>query len=390
MFLFDNYQRHNINFVKGAGSYLYSDSGKKYLDCSSGISVTNLGHAHPHIVLKLKEQADKLWHVSNLFISESGEALAERISRLSFGGKVFFCNSGAEANEAAIKLARIYNNKVLGGKRPKIITMTNSFHGRTYATLSATGQEKVHNGFEPIADFFTHIPLNNPAAFEEEIAKGDACAVMIEIIQGEAGVIPAEHDYVKALVRLARQNGILVIYDEVQTAFGRAGKMFAYEWLDTPPDIMTLAKSIANGIPMGAVVAEENAAALFTYGTHASTFGGNLLAVAAAHAVLDILQEEGFLEEVCKKGQYFRKYLQNAISEFPKSDETIIRGEGLMTGIVFPFPNTDFVNYALNEELLTLQGGNNSVRLYPPLTATINELEEAAEKAKVAYRRALL
>jgi predicted acetylornithine/succinylornithine family transaminase len=390
MFLFDNYQRLDVTFVKGAGTYLYSDTGKKYLDCASGISVTNLGHAHPHVLAKLKEQADKLWHTSNLFMSELGESLAERISRLSFGGKVFFCNSGAEANEAAIKLARIYNNRVLGGKRPRIICMQNSFHGRTFATLSATGQEKVHKGFEPIADFFTHIPLNNLAAFEEEIAKGDVCAVILEIIQGEAGVIPAVHDYVKALAHIARQNDVLLIYDEVQTAFGRAGKMFAYERLDTPPDVMTLAKGIANGIPMGAVVAAEKTADLFTPGTHASTFGGNFLATAAAHAVLDVLEEEEFLEEVNKKGQYFRKYLLNALSEFPKYDEIILRGEGLMTGAVFPFPNTEFINNALNEELLVIGGGLNSVRFYPPLTATINELEEAAEKAKTAYRRTLL
>jgi acetylornithine/succinyldiaminopimelate/putrescine aminotransferase len=268
--------------------------------------------------------------------------------------------------------------------------MLNSFHGRTYATLSATGQDKVHKGFEPIADFFTHIPLNNLAAFEEEIAKEDVCAVIIEIYQGEAGVIPAEHDYVKALVRLARQNKILVVYDEVQTAFGRAGKIFAYERLDTPPDIMTLAKSIANGLPMGAVAATENVADLFTYGTHASTFGGNLIAAAAAHAVLDLLLEEGFLEEVNKKGEYFRKYLLNALSEFPKYDEISIRGDGLMTGATFPFSNTDFINNALDEELVALPGGLNSVRFYPPLTATINELEEAAEKAKEAYRRTLL
>ncbi|MDR2104479.1 MAG: aminotransferase class III-fold pyridoxal phosphate-dependent enzyme, partial [Deferribacteraceae bacterium] len=264
------------------------------------------------------------------------------------------------------------------------------FHGRTYATLSATGQDKVHKGFEPIADFFTYIPLNNLAAFETEVAKGDVCAVILEIIQGEAGVIPAEHDYVRALADLARQNKVLLIFDEVQTAFGRAGKLFAYERLNTPPDIMTLAKSIANGIPMGAVAATENIADLFTYGAHASTFGGNLLATAAAHAVLDILQEEGFLEEVNKKGQYFRKYLLNAVSEFPKIEEASIRGEGLMTGANFPFSNTDFINYALNEGLLVLPGGSNSVRFYPPLTATINELEEAAEKAKTAYRRALL
>jgi acetylornithine/succinyldiaminopimelate/putrescine aminotransferase len=338
----------------------------------------------------LKEQADKLWHTSNLFMTDIGESLAERLSRFSFGGKVFFCNSGAEANEAAIKLARIYNNKILGGKRPRIITLLNSFHGRTYATLSATGQEKIHQGFEPVADFFTHIPINDLSAFEKEIARGDVCAVMLEIIQGEAGVIPAEHDYVKALADIARKNEILVIYDEVQTGFGRTGKMFAYEHLNTPPDIMTLAKGIANGLPMGAVVATEEIAALFTHGTHASTFGGNFLAASAAHAVLDILQEKGFLDEVIKKGQYFRKYFMNAIEEFPKTDEVILRGEGLMTGAVFPFPNTDFIAHALNEELIVIGGGLNSVRFYPPLTATVNELEEAAEKAKIAYRRALL
>jgi predicted acetylornithine/succinylornithine family transaminase len=378
----NTYAPYNYRFIKGEGTYLYDDTGKRYIDFGCGISVSNLGHGNPHLLNCLKGQADKLWHTSNLFPNKIVEDLAERISKASFGGKVFFCNSGAEANEGAIKLARIYNNKVHAGAKPRIITMNDGFHGRTYTTLSATAQKKVQSGFEPIAPFFTYAPYNDIATVESELSKGDVCAVMLELYQGESGVLPANIEYVKKLRELADKYKALLIFDEVQTGFGRTGKLFAYEHFGVTPDIMTMAKAIANGLPMGAFAAKPEIADLFTPGTHGSTFGGNLLACAVAHGVLDIMLADGFLNSVTEKGLAFQLMLKKRLEIL----EASVRGKGLMVGVELPILNKDFIRKALDEGLVLIAGGEKSVRFYPPLTATMDELEQGANIAEKVMR----
>ena len=381
--LIGNYARYPVYFERGEGSYLISGTGDRYIDFGSGISVINLGHSHPYVVEKLKEQTEKLWHTSNLYHNELNEQLAERISDATFGGKLFFCNSGAEANEAAIKLARIYNNKIHKGTKPRILTMLNGFHGRTYATLSATAQEKVQHGFEPLAPFFTYLPYNDKAALRKELAKGDVCAVMLELWQGESGVIPAEGAYVEELAELAREAEALVIFDEIQTGYGRTGSFFAYQQGKVRPDIITMAKAMANGLPMGAIEAAPELAELFTPGTHGSTFGGNLLASAAAHAVLDIMLAPGFFDSVADKGEAFRQMLSAAFADY----DVEIRGRGLLCAVELPGENSAFIKQALEEKLLLVAGGKTAVRFYPPLTATLEELACGVEKAYIAAKK---
>ncbi len=378
MSLMQNYAQYDVTFTRGKGSYLYDGAGNAYLDCGCGISVTNLGHVHPYITQKLKDQADTLWHTSNIFPNRLPEKLAERISQATFGGQIFFCNSGAEANEGAIKLARIYNNKVHGGKKPRIITMINGFHGRTYATLSATAQEKIQKGFEPVAPFFAYVQYNDTAAVEAELSKGDVCAVMLELYQGESGVLPAEPDFVKKVRELTAQHGALMILDEVQTGYGRTGKLFAYPFFDIVPDIITMAKAMANGLPIGAVMAKPEIAALFSHGTHGSTFGANLLACAAADAVLDVVLADSFLDEVAAKGEKLQSMLKDALTPYGAS----VRGRGMLIGVELPVENKEFIKRALHKKLVVIGGGTKSIRFYAPLNASISELEEGVEKAE--------
>lgn len=381
-YLFQNYSRADISFVKGSGSYLYDASGGEYLDFGCGIAVTNLGHVHAHVTKCLKEQMDTLWHTSNLYRNSLQEDLARRIAEASFGGKAFFCNSGAEANETALKLARIYSNKKHGGKKPRIITMNNSFHGRTFATLAATAQAKVQAGFEPIADYFTYLDINDLPALEKELAKGDVGAVMLELLQGESGVRPAEDAYVGALCKAARAAGALVIFDEIQTGYGRTGKLFAWQHTGEAPDIMTIAKSIANGFPMGAVEAVPEVAELFAPGAHGATFGGNYLACAAAHAVLDVMLADGFLDDVQRKGRLMKSELKKAF----EGQDVEVRGRGMMVGVRMPMPSGDFVAAALKKKLVAIPGGAEAVRFYPPLTATDDEIREGVARAASAYK----
>ncbi|MDR0454491.1 MAG: acetylornithine/succinylornithine family transaminase [Deferribacteraceae bacterium] len=381
MTLMQNYAQYDITFARGKGSYLYDETETAYLDCACGISVTNLGHIHPYITGKFMEQAEKLWHTSNLFPNKLPEKLAKRLSEAAFGGQMFFCNSGAEANEGAIKLAIKYNNNVYNGKKPRIITMVNGFHGRTYAAMSATAQEKIRKGFEPAASFFSYIPYNDTAAAEAELAKGDVCAVMLELYQGEAGVLPADPVFVKNLRELTHKYGALMIIDEIQTGYGRTGKLFAYSHFGIVPDIITMAKAMANGIPMGGIMAKPEIAALFTHGTHGSTFGANLLACAAADAVLDILLAEGFLDEVAVKGEKTQTMLKETLLQYGIS----VRGRGMLIGVELPSDNKTFIKNAMKEKILVIGGGTKSVRFYPPLNASMAELEEGVGKmAKAA------
>jgi acetylornithine/N-succinyldiaminopimelate aminotransferase len=369
--LVGNYGRYDVSFVKGQGCFLYDEAGKEYLDFGCGISVVSLGHSHPAITEAIVRQAETLMHTSNLYKNPVQEKLGESLNKLSFGGKVFFCNSGAEANEAALKMARIYGNKKYDGKRYKVITMENSFHGRTFATLSATGQEKIHKGFEPIADWFIHVPYNDFNAIEKACAKGDVVAVMLEPAQGEGGVIAAERAYLERLRSFCNNQDILLIYDEIQTSMGRAGKIFGYENTGVAPDILTIAKALGNGVPIGAVIAKEKIAENFTPGTHGTTFGGNYLACAAGNAVIEELTKEGFLDSVNKKGAYLKDKLKTIFGD--KAVE--VRGNGLMLGVQLRENMSEFVKECLLNGLLVIPAGNETVRVYPPLNIDYENLD---------------
>ncbi|AEI15695.1 Acetylornithine/succinyldiaminopimelate aminotransferase [Flexistipes sinusarabici DSM 4947] len=369
--IMNTYNRMPVSFDSGSGCYLYDENGEKYIDFTSGIAVVNLGHANKDISKVVCDQSSRLIHTSNLFENKLQQKVAERLSELSFGGDVFFCNSGAEANEAAIKLARIYGNKKYEGIRYKIITMEDSFHGRSYATLSATGQDKVKDGFRPVADFFKHVPFGDFEAIRTLADNGDVVAVMLEVIQGEGGVKVAGKGFLKQLRDYCDKEDILLIFDEVQTGMGRTGNMFAYEHYNIKPDIMTLAKALANGVPIGATVASEKVSTYFKPGTHATTFGGNYLACAAANKVLDIMTEEGFIEKVRQNGAYLQKELENL---FGKKAE--IRGEGLMVGASLKgMEAAEFIQAAADNKLLLVPAGDNTVRFYPPLNTAKDDLD---------------
>ena len=370
--IFKNYSRYPLAFVKGEGARLTADDGKVYLDFGCGISVVNLGHCHPKVTEAIQKQAATLIHTSNLYHIPLQEQLADRLSRCGFGGDVFFCNSGMEANEAALKLARIYGNTKYDGKRLRVVTFENSFHGRSYMTLSATGQEKVKHGFEPVADFFTHIEANDFVGFVNEAKKGDVIAPMIELIQGEGGLSLIAREFLENAYDYCQKNDILLIFDEVQTGFGRTGDIFAYKHYGIAPDIMTMAKGIANGVPMGAMMARHEIAEYMKPGTHGTTFGGNFLACAAAMAVLDVMTEKGFMSGVCDKGDYFKSHLEEI---FYQTEVTVL-GTGLMTGIKVPGRQKDFINKLIENGLLTVPAGGDVIRVYPPLTATYEELDE--------------
>lgn len=372
--LMSNYGRFPVSFAYGLGAYLYDEKGTSYLDFASGISVTNLGHNFEPVTKAIKEQAEKVIHTSNLYEIELQSRLADKISQASFGGKLFFCNSGAEANEAAIKLARLYGNTIHHGKRYKIISMYNSFHGRTYATMGATAQEKIQKGFTPMPAYNQYIPFNDIEALKAAVSLNDTCAIILELFQGEGGVIPVDTEFLKEIRRICDEQDILMILDEVQTGYGRTGHMFAYQLFGVEPDIMSLSKSIANGVPMGAVVAKDKVASLFTAGTHGSTFGGNPLACAAGIAVIDEMLRDKFLDNVKSKGNKLKEYLKNNLP-----NGCTVKGEGLLIGVKTPYTPKDVAEKCLSKNLLIVPAGNNSVRLYPPLNINDDDLIKGAE-----------
>lgn len=372
--LMSNYGRFKLSFAYGQGAKLYTADNEEYLDFASGISVTNLGHNFKPLVDAVAMQASKVMHTSNLYEIPMQEELADLISKNSFNGKVFFCNSGAEANEAAIKLARLYGNTVHHGKKYKIISMYNSFHGRTYATMGATAQEKIQKGFTPMPAYNQYIPFNDIEALKNAVSLNDTAAIILELFQGEGGVIPVDIDFLKEVRRICDEKDILMILDEVQTGYGRTGELFAYKLFGVVPDIMTLSKSIAGGIPMGAVVAVEKAASLFTPGTHGSTFGGNPLACAAALVVIKEMTKDGFLQSVKDKGALLKDYLNKNLPDTCK-----VKGEGLLIGVKTPYQPKDVSEACIKNHLLIVTAGNNSVRLYPPLNISDEELLKGAE-----------
>jgi acetylornithine aminotransferase len=366
------YKRFPIVITKGKGCSLWDAEGKKYIDFVSGIAVCNLGHAHPRISEALSKQADILLHVSNLYYTEPQIELASLLTENSFADRVFFCNSGAEANEAAIKLARKYFKDKGESKRYRIITMEKSFHGRTMATLSATGQEKIRKGFEPILEGFDYIPFNDIDAMRKSI-NSSTCAVLLEPIQGEGGVRCPDPDYLKAVRRLCDEKRVLLIFDEIQTGMGRTGKFFAYEHFGIEPDIMTLAKALANGLPIGAMLASEEVAQAFGPGAHASTFGGTPIITAASIQVVKVLLEEKLFHHCAKIGAYFKERLQ----DFKAKHESIVdvRGMGLLLGMKLKVEGDTIVNSCMEKGFLINCIQGNILRFIPPLIIEKEEID---------------
>lgn len=368
-------ERLPVQFTHGNGAVLYDSNNKKYIDFIAGIGVNSLGYNHPSLVEAIQKQAEKLLHCSNLFYIESQAKLAKILSDANRGGRVFFCNSGAEANEAAIKLVRKYFHDQGAPHKYEILTAQNSFHGRTLAALAATGQEKYQKPFEPMPSGFKYIPYNNLEAAEEAVTENTA-AVMIEVIQGEGGVIKGSTEYIQGLEALCREKGLLLIADEVQTGIGRTGKVFAYEHYDIEPDIITLAKGLGGGIPIGAVVAKGEAAEVLTPGSHGSTFGGNPLACTAGLVVMETILEEDFLDQVKLKGNFFESGLIGMRQRNSIIDE--VRGIGLMLGIKLheAIPGKEVVQKALNAGFIINYAGQNTLRFLPPLIITKEEIHQ--------------
>ena len=372
--IMNTYRRVPIALVKGEGARLWDANGKEYLDFVAGIAVCNLGHSHPNVVKAIKKQAKNLMHVSNLYYTQPQGEVARLLTKHSFADKVFFCNSGAEANEAAIKLARKYAHENLGDDKFELITMKDSFHGRTMATITATGQEKFQFGFTPLLDGFKYVPFNDPATLEDAISPR-TCGIMLEPIQGEGGVIIPDEQYLAKVRDICDRHKILMIVDEVQTGIGRTGKLFAYEYSGIQPDIMTLAKALGNGFPVGAMLATDKVAGAFGPGNHASTFGGNLLAMAAAKATLETMLEEGVLENCQKMGEYFLAKLQAL-----KAKHAMIagvRGRGLMLACALTIEGADIVRVCQERGLLINCTGGKTLRFVPPLTITEKDIDMA-------------
>ena len=367
-----NYGRYPIGLVRGKGTVVWAASGKKYIDFVAGLAVDNLGHCPPTVVNAIRKQAGKLLHVSNLYHIEPQSQLAAELTRLTFANKFFFCNSGTEANEAAIKLARrwFYDNGQ--PKRFEIITMNDSFHGRTMASLSATAQKKIHTGFKPLLPGFKYVPFNNLVALKKAITK-KTCAVLIEPIQGEGGVNLAQDTYLKTLRKICDKKGILLIFDEIQTGFGRTGRLFAYERYKIKPDIITLAKALGGGVAIGAMGSTNKIIESFSPGTHGATFGGNPLACAASLASLKNLTKKGFLQKASSQGDYFLKQLYCLKEKFSIIRE--VRGVGLMLAVELDQPGANVVTDCMKEGILINCIQQNTIRFLPPLIITRKEID---------------
>ena len=363
-FIFQTYQRQGKALIKGEGVFLWDEDGKKYTDFLAGIAVCGLGHCHPKITEAICRQASTLVHVSNLFYTLPQAELASRLCEKSFGDRVFFANSGAEANEAAIKLARRYFQKKGEKNRFRIITMLQSFHGRTMATLTATGQDKVKDGFYPLLEGFSYVPFNDLKALEKQMDH-TVCAVMLEPVQGEGGIVPADAGYLKAVRELCTKKGILLIFDEIQCGMGRCGKLFAHELYNLTPDIMTLAKALGNGLPIGAMVATQDASSGFDVGSHATTFGGTPLATAAALEVFNIIGNEAFLDEVRQKGRYFKEKLLELKEKHSRI--VAVRGEGLLIGLEIDKDAAFFVGKLMEKGFIINGIQDKVLRFAPPL-----------------------
>ncbi|WP_371348745.1 aspartate aminotransferase family protein [Ancylobacter sp. IITR112] len=379
------YNRVDLVFDRGEGAWLFTKDGERYLDFTAGIAVNVLGHAHPHLVAALTEQAGKLWHLSNLFRIEGGERLAARLTAATFADTMFFTNSGAEALECAIKMARKYHSASGQPERARIITFEGAFHGRTLATIAAGGNAKYLEGFGPAMPGFDQVPFGDLDAVKAAIGP-ETGAVLIEPVQGEGGVRAVSWAFLRELRALCDAHGLLLILDEVQCGVGRTGKFFAHEWAGITPDIMAVAKGIGGGFPVGACLATENAAKGMTAGTHGSTYGGNPLAMSVANAVLDVVLEDGFLDRVLATSARLRQRLAELKDRHPAVIAEV-RGEGLLLGLRTVVPNTDFIAAMRAEGMLAPSAAENVVRLLPPLTIGEAEIDAAFDKLDAACTR---
>ena len=383
--LLPTYARVDLAFERGEGAWLIATNGERYLDFTSGVAVNALGHAHPHLVEAITKQANRVWHVSNLYRIPESERVAERLCAASFADVVFFCNSGAEAMECAIKMARKYQSASGRPERYRMITFEGAFHGRTLATLAAGGQKKYLDGFGPVADGFDQVPFADLEAAKRAVGPQTA-AILIEPIMGEGGVRVVPNEFLRALRRLCDEHGLLLVFDEVQTGIGRTGELFAYQRCGVVPDIMALAKALGGGFPLGACLATSEAAKGMTTGTHGSTFGGNQLAMAAANALLDVVLADGFLERVRRVSLVLKQKLAEIKDRYP----TIIaelRGEGLLVGLRAVVPSAELVDELRAEKMITAAAGDNVVRFLPPLIVSEEEVAEAVRRLERACAR---
>jgi acetylornithine/N-succinyldiaminopimelate aminotransferase len=376
------FARADLGFERGEGVWLVATNGERYLDFTSGVAVNALGHAHPHLVAALQEQATKLWHMSNLFKSPDGERLAARLCEQSFADFVFFANSGAEAMECAIKVTRRYHAGKGHPERYRIITFEGAFHGRTLGTLAATGAPKYLEGFGPPLDGFDQVPLGDLDAVKKAIGPQTA-GILIEPLQGEGGVRAASPAFFRALRQLCDDSGMLLVFDEVQTGMGRTGELFAYQRIGVAPDVMSLAKALGGGFPIGACLTTAEAASGMTPGSHGSTFGGNPLAVSAANAVLDIMLKPGFFDRVQKISLLLKQKLAALVDRYP-AVLAEVRGEGLLIGLKAVVPSGNLVDALRDQKLLTVGAGDNVVRFLPPLIVTEAEIDEAVQRLERA------
>lgn len=383
--LLPNYARAPLAFERGEGAWLFTHDGQRYLDFGAGVAVNALGHAHPHLVAALQEQAAKVWHVSNLYQIPEGERLGRRFVEATFAEVAFFCNSGAEANEAAIKIARKYHAAGGHPERHRIVTFEGAFHGRTLATLAAGGQQKYIDGFGPKVEGFDQVPFGDEAALRAAITE-ETAAILLEPVQGEGGLRGFPEEFMRLLRKICDDKGLLLILDEVQTGVGRTGKLFAHEWSGITPDIMAVAKGIGGGFPMGACLATAEAAKGMVAGVHGTTYGGNPLAMAVGNAVLDVVLADGFLENVQETALTMKQGLASIIDRFPNVISEV-RGRGLLMGIKCVVPNVNLIQALRDEHLLSVGAGDNVVRILPPLVTTPEEAREALARIEAAVER---
>lgn len=373
-YVMNTYGRLPLALVKGQGAYVFDADGKEYLDFVAGIAVNSVGHCHPRVVEAVTKQAETLFHCSNLYWIEPQVELAKILVENSAFDKVFFCNSGGEANEGAIKLARKYGKKHWGEDKYEIITMKQSFHGRTLATLTATGQEKFHKGYEPLPEGFKYAPFNDLEALKKAVGP-HTCAIMLEPVQGEGGVLPGSEAFIKGVRKLCDEMNLLFIVDEVQCGLGRTGKLFAYQHYDVQPDIMTLAKALGGGAPIGALLAKDEVAEAFQPGDHAATFGGNPLVTAAGVAVLNVILDEDLVQNAEAQGEYLRCKLEGLKNKYKFIKE--VRGKGLLIGMECEIAVGDIIGACLKKGLLVLSAGPNVLRFLPPLNITFVQVDQA-------------
>ena len=370
-----NYNRRKIAFKRGKGSYLYATNGKKYLDFVQGIAVNSLGHANPHLIKAINKQAKKVWHVSNAFIIPEGEKLAKRITQKTFADKIIFQNSGAEATEASIKVAKRYIYSIGQANKNRILCIKNSFHGRTIATINASGSKKMQEGFGPKVNGFDHFKFGNLKSLKRSIKKNTA-AILIETIMGESGIKVHSNDFLKKLRKICNQKKILLILDEVQCGIARTGKFFAFEHAKIKPDIVPIAKGIGGGFPLGAVLMTKKVASGMIPGTHGTTNGGNPLAMSVGNAVLDKIFKKGFLKSVQKISKYFHNELNKIKNDYPKLIKEV-RGIGFLIGLQLFNDPTQFIKKLQDNKLLTIRSGENTIRILPPLIVKESEIDIA-------------